>query len=83
MLQPAIRSSSQCGYRPRPTKSLNIKNKQIIQPAFAISSAKNIHFTLDNISGMELSHGRFPLNILGNFKTQLLHTFSEVDEDDI
>lgn len=83
MLQSTDWSDSLCNDGTAPLEVVEIENKQIVKPVFAITATENEHLVLNNARRVELPHRRLAPNYAWNIEAQFVDTLFQVDEDHI
>ena len=83
MLKSTDRSDSLRGHGPAPLEAEQVKYQQIIEPEFAIATAKDKHLIVDNARGVKLSHGRLSTNDGWYVETKFVHALLQINEDHV
>ena len=66
-----------------PLKSIEIEDKEIIEPKLTITTTKDEHLIVNDAASMELPHWSLAPDDAWNIEAEFIDTFLEVNEDDI
>lgn len=62
---------------------MQVEDEEIVEPEFAVTSAKHEHLIVDDARCVELAHGCLAANYVGNIESQFVDALFEIDEDHI
>jgi len=68
-------------YWSTPLEVSQVKDQEVIQPEFSITTSKYIHLILNNAWSMELSHRSFTPDDVWYIESKFVNTFFQINEN--